>query len=134
MQTADALQAKRILQVQAILGTIAAALALPFGGTVAVSVLLGAGTCLLANALFAAWVFRGYRAQEPERLVLRIYAAEAVKIALILGAFGLAFATIETLNVPALLAAYLVTQVASNLIAAQMGTRSEIRPADRNKK
>jgi ATP synthase protein I len=131
MHQADALQAKRVLKVQAILGSLAVVIALPFGGPVAVSALIGAGSCLLANALFAAWMFRGYRAQEPERLLLRIYGAEVAKLALLLGLFAVAFLTWEGINIPALLAAYLVTQIASSLIAAQLGDRPGSRPADR---
>jgi ATP synthase protein I len=125
MQQPDALQARRILKVQIILGLVLAIFALPFGNPVAISVLVGAGTCLLANALLAAWVFRGYRAQEPARLVLRFYGGEAAKIALILGLFGVAFATYDGLNIPALLGAYFLVQVIPTLIAAQMGSRTK---------
>jgi ATP synthase protein I len=121
MQQADTQLAKRLFKVQAALGVIAAVIALPFGGLVTLSVLVGAGVCLLANRLFALWVFRSYRAQQPQRLLLRIYGAEAAKLALIIGLFGLAFVAIDGLNIPALLAAYLVIQVASTLIAAQFG-------------
>lgn len=123
MQQPDAFQVKRALVYQAALGLVLVVFALPFGSSVALSVLIGAGTCLLANALLAAWVFRGYRAQEPERLVLRFYSAEAAKIALILGAFTVAFVTVDGLNIPALLGAYFLAQVIPTLIAAQIGNR-----------
>ena len=131
MHQADALQARQVLKVQAVLGSIAVAIALPFGGSVAMSALIGAGSCLLANTLFAVWVFRGYRAQEPERLLMRFYGAEIAKLAVLLGLFAVAFLTLEGINIPALLAAYLVTQIASSLIAAQLGDRPGSRPADR---
>ena len=124
MQQPDALQARRILVIQFILGLVSAIFALPFGGPVAISVLIGAGTCLLANILLAAWVFRGYRAQEPTRLVLRFYSGEVAKIALILGLFSVAFATYDGLNIPALLGAYFLVQVIPTLIAAQLGSRT----------
>jgi ATP synthase protein I len=132
MYQANALQAKRVLLVQAILGAIAVAIALPFGGPVAVSALIGAGACLLANALFAIWVFRGYRAQEPGLLLLRFYGAELAKLVTILGLFALAFLFVEGLSIPALLGAYAVPQIASNIIGAQLGDRPGQRPADRN--
>ena len=91
MQQADALLAKRTLQTQSVLGSLAVLIALPFGGVVALSVLIGAGACLLANGLFAVLVFRRYRAQETERLLLSIYAAEAAKLAVLIGLFALAF-------------------------------------------
>lgn len=134
MQQADARLVRRVLKIQAILGLGALALTLPLGGPVALSVLIGAGSCLAANALFAASVFRGYRAQEPERIVLRFYGAELAKIALILALFAVAFAMIEGLNVPVLLVSYLVTQVASHLIAAQSDVRPGPRPAEPSQK
>lgn len=131
MHQADALQAKRVLKVQAVIGSLAVAIALPFGGPVAVSALIGAGSSLLANALFAVTVFRSYRAQEPERLLLRFYGAELAKLALLLGLFAVAFIFLEGLSIPALLGAYVVPQIASNLIGAQLGDRPGKRPADR---
>lgn len=134
MQQADARLVRRVLKVQAILGLGALALALPLGGPIALSVLIGAGSCLAANALFAASVFRGYRAQEPERIVLRFYGAELAKIVLILALFAIALTMIDGLNVPVFLGAYLVTQVASHLIAAQLDERPGPRPAEPTQK
>jgi ATP synthase protein I len=131
MHQADALQAKRILTIQAVLGALAVAIALPFGGPVAVSALIGAGSSLLANLLFAATIFRRYRAQEPERLLMRFYGAEIAKLAVLLGLFAVAFKFLEGLSIPALLGAYLAPQIASNLIGAQWGDRPAKRPADR---
>ena len=125
MQQPDARQAKHILKYQLVLGLISAVVALPFGGPVAISVLIGAGTCLLANALLVAWMYREYRAQAPERLVLRFYGAEVAKIALVLGLFGGAVAVYDELNIPALLGSYLLTQVIPTLIAARMGSRTQ---------
>jgi ATP synthase protein I len=125
MQQPNALQAKQILKIQSIFGLILTIIALPFGSPVAISVLIGAGTCWLANALLVVWVFRAYRAQAPERLVLRFYSAEVAKIALILGLFGVAFAIYDELNIPALLGAYFLVQVIPTLIAAQTGSRTQ---------
>lgn len=124
MQQPDAFQAKRVLQIQTILGLVLAACVLPFGDSVALSALVGAAICLLANTLLAAWVFRAYRAQDPERLLLRFYAAETAKIALVVSLFVVAFVTLDRLNVPALLGAYFVVQVIPTLIAAQLGSRT----------
>jgi ATP synthase protein I len=134
MQRAHALHAKRILKVQALLALVATVVALPFGGHVALSALIGAAACLSANALFAVSVFRSYRAQEPERILLRIYGAEVAKLALILGLFSVAFVTVEDLNLPVLLGAYLVTQVASPIIAAQSEVPREVPAGDRVQK
>jgi ATP synthase protein I len=124
MHQPDAIQAKRVLKLQMILGLASVAFALLFGASVAISVLVGAGSCLVANVLFTALVFRGYRAQEPGRLVMRMYGAELAKMGLILGLFTVAFVTLEDLNLPALLGAYLAVQVAPILIAAQTPERT----------
>lgn len=134
MQQSDARLVRRVLKIQAILGLGAVALTLPLGGPVALSVLIGAGGCLVANALFAASVFRGDRAQDPGRLVLRFYGAELAKIVVILTLFAVAWALIDGLSVPALLGAYVVTQMTSTLIAAQMDERPGPRPADPTQK
>lgn len=125
MQQPNALQARQILKVQSIFGLILTIITLPFGSPVAISVLIGAGTCWLANALLVVWVFRAYRAQAPERLVLRFYSAEVAKIALILVLFGVAFAIYDELNIPALLGAYFLVQVIPTLIAARTGSRTQ---------
>jgi ATP synthase protein I len=93
-------------------------LALPFGMSAAVSVLIGAGVCLLANSAFAYWVSRGYQAREPGVLVARLYGGEIVKLGLILGLFAGAFATVPGLNLPALLAAYFAVQVLPAILAS----------------
>lgn len=124
MHQTDASQAKRVLRLQLILGLASVGIVFLFDASVAVSVLVGAGSCLVANALFAALVFRGYRAQEPARLAMRIYSAEALKIGLVLGLLTIAFVTLDDLNLPALLGAYVALQVASTLIAAQMPERT----------
>jgi ATP synthase protein I len=134
MQQAEARLVRRILRVQAMIGLGAAALALPLGSSVALSVLIGAGSCLVANALFAASVFRGYRAQEPERILLRFYGAELAKIVVILALLAIALAMIDSLIAPVLLGAYLVTQVAASLIAAQSDERPGSSPVEPTQK
>jgi len=124
MRQPDALQAKRVLVLQLILTFVAALIGLPFGLSVAFSALVGAGVCLLANASFAFWFFRGYRAQEPERLLIRLYGAEMGKIAMILALFAVSFVTIDGLHLPALLFAYLVVQVVPPIVLAQLDART----------
>nr|WP_295401943.1 ATP synthase subunit I [uncultured Thiocystis sp.] len=124
MQQPGAFQAKRILKIQFAFGLAMTILALPFGNSVAISVLVGSGTCLLANSLLAVWVFREYRAAETARLAMRFYRGEAAKIALILGLFATAFAVIDNLNLPVMLGAYVAVQVIPTLIAAQFGSRN----------
>jgi ATP synthase protein I len=55
---------------------------------------------------------------------MRIYTAELMKIGVILGLFTVFFMTLDELNLPALLVAYLAVQVTPTLIAAQMPERT----------
>jgi ATP synthase protein I len=110
---------RRVLMLQAILTSVASVAATPFGLLPALSVLIGGGACFVANAVVAWWVFRDYRAQAPSALLMRLYSAEVVKIALLLGLFGTAFATIDGLNLPVLLGSYFIVQVFPQIIAAQ---------------
>jgi ATP synthase protein I len=121
MQQPEALQAKRVLIAQLALTLVLPVMAIPFGSSAAVSVLIGAAACLLATAFFAFWVFRSYRAQRPDQILLRFYGAEVVKLGLIIGSLAMAFATIDGLNLPALLAAYFVVQVLPAIFAPRWG-------------
>ena len=123
MQQPDALQAKRVLVIQLAMTLILSAVAMPFGMSVALSVLIGAGVCLLANAILAVWVFREYRAQEPGSLVMRFYGGEIIKLSVILGLFVAAFTMIEGLNLPALLIAYFAVQVLPAVFASSWDAR-----------
>lgn len=106
-------------QVAATLGI--GVLGLALGVSVALSALLGGAISTLTNALFAYWVFRDYRAQAPAALVLRIYGAEGLKLALSLALFVLVFFVVVPLSPPALFGAYLVVQVLPTLLAPATG-------------
>lgn len=124
MRQPDAAQVKRVLKIQFITALAAVLFGSLFGLSVALSVLIGAGVCLLANTVFALWVFRDYRAEEPGGLLMRFYGAEVAKIAIILGLFAVAFVTIEGLNLLALLGGYFVVQVLPSVVAAQLDARA----------
>ena len=115
--------ALRVLILQAILTSVASVAAMPLGFSSALSVLTGGAVCLAANAAVVPWVFRDYRAQAPGALVARFYRAEVVKIALLVGLFAAAFATLEGLDLPLVLGSYFVTQVLPPIVAAQGRTR-----------
>jgi ATP synthase protein I len=123
MRQPDALHAKRVLVAQLALALVVTAAALPFGISVALSVLIGAAVCLLASTLFAFWVFRQYRAQDPGSIVARFYGAEIVKLFVVFGLFVVAFAAIRDLNLPALLFSYFAVQVLPAVIASGWGAR-----------
>jgi ATP synthase protein I len=115
----DRAQLRRLLFGQIAFAVAAVLVAALFGFTAFKSAAIGAGVCLVANWVFALRVFRRYRAEAPTELALRIYVAEIVKLALILGLFALAFATLANLNLPALLGAYFAVQVLPALFASR---------------
>jgi ATP synthase protein I len=123
-QLTEAPLARRILVLQACLTLVAALVAMPFGSSLALSILIGGGACLVANGTVVLWVFRDYRAQAPGVLLGRFYSAEVVKIALLLGLFGAAFALIAELQLPAMLGSYFATQILPPMIAAQKAHHS----------
>jgi len=118
MQQPDVRQTKGILIAQIALTPILTVAASPFGSSVALSVLIGALVCLMANAVFAFRIFRHYRAQDPELLLARFYGAEFVKLSLALGLFVIVFTTIKDLSLPALFAAYFAVQVLPVILAS----------------
>jgi ATP synthase protein I len=110
-----------LLLWQAVTTLGIALLGLAFGVSVALSALLGGAISTLTNALFSYWVFRDYRAQAPAALVLRIYGAEGLKLALSLVLFVMVFLSVMPLSPPALFGAYLVVQVLPTLLAPATG-------------
>jgi ATP synthase protein I len=121
----DRIQLKRLLLWQAIIAAIAVGIALPFGVDAAISALVGASACLVANWYFAARVFRRYDAREPGRLLASIYGAELVKIVIALAIFGLAFALVDDLKPLALFGAYLAVQIVPAVFAQRPDARSK---------
>ena len=113
----DARRAKRILLTQALIASLTVFVAFAFGWTVGVSALLGGGTAVLANVLFAARVFGRYEARNPASLVARLYGAELFKLLFIVLVFAAAFTWIKPLNIVALFGAFLVVQVLPLLLA-----------------
>ena len=118
--------ATHVLVLQAILTLVAGMSAAAFGFDLALSVFIGGLACLVANAVLVVLVFRDYRASEPGQLLGRLYAAEVLKILLVIGVFTSAFLTIDGLNLPALLGGYFLVQVLAPIIAAQ--TAPKVRP------
>jgi len=96
-------------------------LAWPFGASIALSVLIGAGVCFVANLAFAYWLLRGDPSEDTAMIGARIYGAEIAKLGLILALFTVSFVTIEGLSPLALIAAYFAAQVLPALLAPTSG-------------
>ncbi len=100
----------RIVGAQTVVTLCLAAAVLWWRGTeAALSALVGGGICALANASFAARMFRGSRG-DPRRLVRAFYAGEVMKIALTAGLFAVAI-TATDLDVLVMIVAYLAASM-----------------------
>jgi ATP synthase protein I len=128
-QLAQPRLAKRVLILQAILTLVASLTATALGFMPALSVLIGGLACLIANAAMALWAFCDYQAPEAGQLLHRLYAAEVLKILLLIGSFAIAFLTIEGLSLPAMLGGYFFAQVLAPIIAAQTASKARTDPA-----
>lgn len=115
----------RILIIQVVLSISLALPGLAISQAAALSVLIGAGTCILATALFAATVFGPYHPARPTALLGKIVGAEIGKLILVVGIFVFAFARVDGLVVPAMLAAYFAAQVLPAMIAPCWGAGSK---------
>ena len=125
MDERQALIAWRIVLVQCLLTLAFAAGGLVFTQGIALSILIGGGACTLATSLFAASVYGPYEARRPQALVGRIIGAEIGKLILVIGIFVFAFARVDDLDVPTILAAYFAVQVLSAIIAPSWGAGSK---------
>ena len=101
------------------LGIMAAALALalPLGSAVAAAVLLGAAIGFAANHRFAHRVLTLGPAQRGKSLLAGLYRAELAKLVVVGALFAAVFAVAGDVNVPALLAGFLVVHLGASVAA-----------------
>ena len=112
--------------IQVLLSLVLTAGGLFASTHLALSLLIGGAICTLASALFAATVFGPYQAAKPEALLGRIIGAEIAKLILVIGLFVFAFARVEGLLVPAMIAAYFAAQVLPAMVAPYWDAGSKI--------
>ncbi len=115
----------RMIGLQLALTMMLAALGFLWSEATLVSILIGGGICILANAVFAATVFGRYEAAKPRALVGRIIGAEIGKLVLVAGIFVFVFARWEGLNIPVILAVYFTAQVLPVMVAPYWGSGSK---------
>ena len=113
----DAHRAKRILVAQAIATLVVALVGLIFGPREGLFALIGGVTALVANALFAYWVFGPYSAAEPGRLAGRMIGGEVMKLGFVVVAFVSTFVLMDAIKPLALIGAFLTVQVLPPLLA-----------------
>ncbi len=117
MHNLDAQRAKRILIAQAVATLAVTLIGLIFGPREGLFALIGGATALIANALFAYWVFGRYRAAEPGKLVGQFYGGELLKLGFVALAFAAVIILSDALSPLALFGAFFVVQVLPPLLA-----------------
>ncbi|MFK8068901.1 MAG: ATP synthase subunit I [Gammaproteobacteria bacterium] len=113
MQSHSAKQIFCVFTMQFALTIVLAIALLMIGSAESLSGLAGGLAATIANALFAAVVFRRYKQQEPGVLLGSYYSAEFAKMALTALIFFVAIMYIESLSIIAMLGVYLVVHLAS---------------------
>jgi ATP synthase protein I len=113
----DRERAIKILLIQAILVLLTTGLSWFIGEKYLVSVLIGGLIATLANVIFALLIYTKYQAQNPERLAARMFGAELLKLLVIVAMFSATFYWVQTLNIGALIGAFLVVQITPPLLA-----------------
>ena len=112
-----------VTQVLASIGL--GALLLTIDLTVAISGLTGGFIAALAAAVFLRRVFSPYRAQQPGRLLGRMYMAELTKFLLVGVLFGLFIKLYAAVNVFALFGVFFVVHIIPSFVAGYSGIIKE---------
>jgi ATP synthase protein I len=83
----------------------------------AISALAGGMIATIANMFFSVWVFADYRAQQPNRLLARLYGAEVAKLILVGILFAGAVQLIDPLSGGALFGVFLCVHLMPGLMS-----------------
>jgi F0F1-type ATP synthase assembly protein I len=112
MQLTGNSQIRTIVVLQLGVSLILGIVLLAFGKTIAWSGLLGGLIAAFGNGFFAYRSFVHYRAQEPNKIVARMYGAEIQKWIMTGLLFGLTIVIFRSVSIGVLLGCYLFVQVA----------------------
>ncbi len=117
----DRTQALRLLGMQLVVGLLLGLALLPLGWVHSISALLGGAIAFLGSLYFAGRVFVRYRAEQPERLLGRLYRAEIGKVLIVSVLFAVVVILVRPLSIVALLAGYLCAQSIAPLLSCRRG-------------
>jgi ATP synthase protein I len=117
MHNLDRRRARQILVAQAVTTLVAMLVGFFFGPSEGFYALIGGAIALIANLLFAFWVFGRYRADEPGKLAGQFYSGEFVKLGFVALAFAAVILLSEAMNPLAFFGAFFVVQVIPPLLA-----------------
>jgi ATP synthase protein I len=127
MQLTGRSQIRNLILAQFGASILIALLLLLVSGIQAKSALAGGLIAASTNGLSALKAFARYRAQEPGKVLARLYGAELQKLLLTALLFAVAVISLHPLSVGALLGAYLLVQVLVPLIVLYVEDRLKTR-------
>lgn len=127
MQLTGRSQIRNLILAQFVATFLIALLLLFVGGIQAKSALAGGLIAASTNGLSALKAFARYRAQEPGKVLARLYGAELQKLLLTALLFAVAVVSLHPLSAGALLGAFLLVQVLVPLIALYVEDRLKTR-------
>ncbi|MEM7207769.1 MAG: ATP synthase subunit I [Pseudomonadota bacterium] len=104
-------QAKRLLYLQVLAGSMPALIVSLWSLTAAISMLVGALIGFLPNAYFALRVFDTSRGRSAQATRSAIYSGAAGKVIVTAALFSVAFLLLSPLHAPALFAGFIAVQL-----------------------
>jgi ATP synthase protein I len=114
-----------LLAQAAVSGIVAAAVWAPYGGTAALSALLGGAAAVVPNAFLAARVLKPNRDASAGALMRAAWLGEIGKILLTVLAFGLIFGAVRPISPPAVFAGFISAQLVVFGALLMGGSRNE---------
>lgn len=126
MNNLPAEKIRSVVYWQLLLTAVLTTLWVVAGPKVAIAALIGGLAASLANALFGYWVFSAYRAQQPGKLVGKIYLAEFAKLALtgLIFLLAILFFVQESAQLVAMLITYFIVHVSATFLVAMYGRKA----------
>jgi ATP synthase protein I len=117
MQIANKSQARKVALAQLVMTLVVSAVMGLVSTDYAISALAGGLIATIANAFFSFWVFADYRAQQPNKLVARLYGAEIAKLILVGLLFAGAVQVIDPLSGGALFGVFLCVHLVPGFLS-----------------
>ena len=117
MQIANKSQAWKAALAQLVMTFVVSAVIGLVSADYAISALAGGLIATIANAFFSFWVFADYRAQQPDKMVARLYGAEIATLVLVGLLFAGAVQIIDPLSGGALFGVFLCIHLMPGLLS-----------------
>ena len=111
MTVVQSSELRKLLKIQLLMVVCVPILLIPFGLTVVKSAFFGAVIVTISSHVSAMLAFGKYTAQKPEKILVKFYGAEIIKLTIVIALFVLIMLFFKPLNIVALLTVFFMTQV-----------------------